>query len=247
MAKQPPAQLAKFITNLLGRCPDAVGLLPDPEGFVTLKALIQAVKQEPGYGYVQKPDINDLMLILPDCSLEMMETKIRAKDRSQLPQIQPAENLPKLLYTPIRRKAHAHVLENGLAPASQPMVVLCLDKDTALKMGRRKDGDPVILEINTAATGDSGTKWHIFGQRLFLANYISPKAIVGPPLPKEKPKAKPEAKEKPRSRTPGSFAMQMPMELEEFEKEKSKKDKKGKASWKKDRRRIRQEKESGWD
>ena len=80
MSKQrSPKQLAKFIDYVLSRRPDEFGLVMDEDGYVKLKDLLKAVNEEEGYRYVRQAHLKEIMLTLPDHSLEVADTKIRSK------------------------------------------------------------------------------------------------------------------------------------------------------------------------
>lgn len=201
-------QLSKFLTYVLGRQPDEFGLIPDDQGFVAIKKLFQALHEDPEWRHINRSHLNALLISLPQPHLEIVDNTIRAIDRAKLPELQPAQNPPKLLYTCVRNRAYPVVAENGIRPmGGLPYVVLTLEKSMALQLGRRIDNLPILLTVQTKPTHFTPPPLLQYGSYLFLIDYLPPSMFTGPPLTKdisktEKPKP---ANEKMHSITPGSY------------------------------------------
>jgi len=210
MAKQrSPEYLSKFISYILGRNPAEFGLVPDPHGFVKIKEFLKALSEEEGLKYVRRSNINEILITLPNPPIEIKGNFIRAKHRLAFPTNMPAQNLPKLLYTCVRRKAYPSVLENGIRPMGFSHVILSSEPDMAERIGKRKDPMPVQLVVQTEISLDKGTTFYEAGETLYLAESIQPGCFNGPPLPKQKePAAKREIVDEPMiDRMPGSFML----------------------------------------
>lgn len=212
MVKQrSPEQLAKIISYILGRNPAEFGLVPDTDGFVKIKELLKALSEEEGLKYVRTSNINEILITLPNPPVEIRGNHIRAKHRLAMPANIPAQNLPKLLYTCVRRKAYPSVLENGIRPMGFSHVILSSEPDMAERMGKRKDPMPVQLVVQTEISLDKGITFYEAGETLYLAESIQPGCFTGPPLPKQKePAAKRDVIDEPVfDRMPGSFLMKL--------------------------------------
>lgn len=212
MTKQrSPEQLAKIISYILGRNPAEFGLVPDTDGFVKIKELLKALSEEEGLTYVRASNINEILITLPNPPVEIRGNHIRAKHRLAMPANIPAQNLPKLLYTCVRRKAYPSVLENGIRPMGFSHVILSSEPDMAERMGKRKDPMPVQLVVQTEISLDKGITFYEAGETLYLAESIQPGCFTGPPLPKQKePAAKRDVIDEPVfDRMPGSFLMKL--------------------------------------
>ncbi len=203
-------QLSKLISYVLGRNPAEFGLVPDLDGFVKLKEFLKAVSEEDGLRYVRRSNINEILTTLPDPPIEIKDNYIRAKHRDKLSGFRPAQSLPKLLYTCIRRKAYSTVLEKGIFPMGFSHVILSSEQKMAKRMGKRKDPEPVLLSVRTGISMDRGIVFYEAGDPLFLAEPIYPGCFTGPPPPK--PKEAPVKRETPEKetliKTPGSFLME---------------------------------------
>ncbi len=200
-------QLAKLIDYILARRPDEFGLVPDGQGFVRIKDLLKAIGEEDGFKYVRRGHLDEIRLSLADRSFEIVDNRIRAVDRRHLPEPAPASDLPKLLYTCVRRKAYPHVSEKGIVPSWHSRVVLSSSRQLARRMGKRMDAAAVELTVQVAHCRQQGVNFFQAGQSLFVADRIPAGCFSGPPLPREKPAV--AATERPahpeQQPTPGSF------------------------------------------
>ncbi len=177
--------LARFMLYVLGHRPDEFGLVPDEEGFVTYKELLWALHEEPGWGYVRKGHINEVLLSHDRHLFQAAKDSIRAMDRRwHLDLEKSAQSLPSILFVGVRRRAHSNLMEKGLAALQGRHIVLSPDRDMASRIGRRRDQKPILLEISTRSVSEAGIAINPFGD-LFIANKIPAEAITGPPAPKK--------------------------------------------------------------
>lgn len=245
MAAKTPKQLSGFISYLLGRRPDEFGLVPDEEGFVAIKELLQVFAEEEGWRHVRRPLIDELMITMQPPPVEVRGSRIRAVERDHLAAAAYAEDPPKLLYAGITPKSYPVVAENGILPTRHQHVVLAARTEMAERIAGRRTPEPVLLTVNTAQLLDRGIVLMKSGSELFLADHVPPGCFSGPPLPKEKPDAAKKADSEPKSknRTPGSFYMDIGRN-EDGIKKRHPKEKPG--SWKRDKKRIRRQQQKDW-
>ena len=177
--------LSRLLVYILGHRPDEFGLVPDPEGFVPYKELLQSIHEEAGWKYVRQSHINEVLMGKDRILFETKENRIRVLERRWQRVTQPlTEPLPNILLTPIRKKAHPVVMEKGLRPAPGKVLVLTADKDMARRIGGRRDASPVLLEILAGQAQERGIPFFPHGN-LFLCSDIPVKYIAGPPVSKE--------------------------------------------------------------
>jgi putative RNA 2'-phosphotransferase len=209
--KHSPKQLAKFLKFVLGRRPDEFGLVTDKGGFVKIKELIKAVNQEEGLRYVRRNHINEIMMTLPDHGFEVVDNSIRATHRNHLPKQSFALDLPKLLYTCVRKKAYPHVSDKGIRPTGFHKVVLSSNREMAERIGRRSDHAAVLLTVQVNQSQDSGVIFFQAGESLFLADYIPTGCFSGPPLPKQQtePRTADKSEKEPVKIPAGSFFLDL--------------------------------------
>ena len=242
--KSKPHQLSVMLAYILERRPDEFGLIPDENGYVRIKDLLKALNEEDGWGYVRESHIHEVFLSVSEKLFEISENLIRAKNRDQLPKRSPADQLPKLLYTCIRKRAHPHVIEKGISPAGRHHVVLSSDISMAERIGKRIDPSPVTLIVQVQKAVSEGVAFIQAGEVLFLAEFIPPDCFTGPPLPKQKPDIKktPVPEVPAVEPHPGSFfadpeAMQARKKEKLRDKKKKQMDRDKEKRWKKDQKR----------
>ena len=199
-------RFAKFLSYVLGVRPDEFGLVPDPEGFVTVKELLQALREELEWKFVGQGHLMELMHGPNRAQFDLAEERIRATTPAISPVPETVVSPPPRLFHAVRRRAHPVVMRHGLRPAKEPWVVLALTREMALRMGKRKDPDPVVLEVKADEASSKGTRFYETQGLLFLTESIPPELLLGPPVaeePEERPAKKPRP-EKPAD-LPGSF------------------------------------------
>jgi putative RNA 2'-phosphotransferase len=236
------ARLAKFLSYILGRRPDEFGLMPDRDGYFKIKDLLKALSEETGWSYARRSHLQEVLLTCSQPDIEIDNERIRASTRTHLPPLHPAADPPKLLYTCIRRRAYPRVHDRGIAPVEDAPVVLATLPELALRMGRRKDPDPVLLTVNTAQGQASGSVYHQFGKLLYTTDFVAAGTFSGPPLPKEPPATgKSPATEPPRPAVaPGSFILDPQRAMSP---QPGKSDRRKQSDWKRERRQQRRHKQ----
>lgn len=205
--KSHALQLAKVLAYILGRQPEEFGLVTDSEGFVKIKDLLKALSEEKDLRYVRRGSLDEIVATVPEAPIEIQNGWIRASDRSRLQPLTPAEDLPKLLFTCVRRRAYPTVLEKGIFPGSHPLVVLSSDRTMAERIGRRIDASPILLTISVKKAREKLIRFMSAGGSLYLADEIPPACFTGPPLPKVQAATETREDQKKTSvpKHPGSF------------------------------------------
>jgi len=186
--------LSRFLTYLLAHRPDEFGLVPDAGGFISIRDLLRAMHEEPGWGYVREGHIREVLMGKDGALFVREEDRLRSVEkRWHLDLRTPSENTPRILFIAIKRKAHVHVMEKGLL--SDRPLVLSPDRDMALRIGRRRDQKPILLEVMTGPAQQQGVFFYAFGD-LYLAKEVPAEFISGPPVPEEIREPQPPKKEK---------------------------------------------------
>ena len=211
MAQQRLKQLEKIISYILGRNPAEFGLVPDTERFIKIKEFLKVLQEEKGLKHIRRSSIDEILITVPNPLIEIRGNQIRSKAIESSSVYKKSLNVPKLLFTCVRRKAYGNVIEKGIFPMGFSHVILSSNSDMAEKIGRRRDPEPVRLTVQAQKCMDEGIIFYNAGETLYLAESIPPGCFAGPPLPKEKPlPAKFDDLEEPtRDRMPGSFMLKL--------------------------------------
>jgi putative RNA 2'-phosphotransferase len=236
-------KLSKFLAYILGHRPDEFGIVPDSDGFVRVKELLQALHEEPGWRHIRQAHLNEALLVPEKPVIEIDGTRIRAVDASRLPVVGLPGELPKLLYIAIRPRAYPAALDRGLSSPSGRHLTLSKDEAMALRIGRRLDNHPTLLTVQVSESVKNGTCLQKYGRILFLADRIHPGTFSGPPLPKTKPDATTSSgMAAPQlNKTPGSYFPELEP-AQPARQQPSSASRRREPQWKKDRRQARRHK-----
>lgn len=208
MSIQKTEQLARFLQYAIGRCPDEFGLVTDDQGFTSVADLLK-VAQEEGWHHIRRNHLDTLSYHLQQPIIEIKDHLIRAVDRSRLDGLRETANYPKLVYTPIRRRAYETVLQHGLRPQGHTaQVVLFADQRLAEKVGQRRDAEPIIVTVHVQNALKRGHFLRQFGERLYLSGKLPADCCRLPRPPQSlKQREKEPAAAPPTPKTPGSFTL----------------------------------------
>lgn len=199
-------QLARFLVYMLGRRPAEFGLVTDPEGFVPVADVLKAAHED-GWPHVRRSHLEALNFHLGRDVLERRAHLVRAADRSRLAAAPQAAASPKVLYAPIRRRAYEAVAQHGLKPQGHTgRVVLFADQELALRTGRRRDAEPVLVTVNVADARDRGCVLEPFSDAIFLTGTVPPACCRLPRAPQARQRREPPPPAAPQApKTPGSY------------------------------------------
>lgn len=190
------------MSYVLRHRPDEFGLVLDQEGFVPIKELLQAMKEEDGWTYLRMNHIEEVLRGDERERFEFEENRIRARYGHSLPvrfhegSVVP----PSILYHGTRNKAYPHIMEEGLRPMGRQYVHLSASEGLALRIGKRHDPRPVLITVQALRAHEEGISFYRPNELIYLTESLAPKFLSGPPLPKDIP----PKKEKPSQPKPPS-------------------------------------------
>jgi len=226
---------------VLGHRPDEFGLVPDAEGFVRLKDLVKAISEEPGWGYVRKFHIHEVLITCREDAFVTEDDRIKAAHPHESVSPAPGVVPPKLLYHCVRRKAYPVVCQEGLGSTGQHHVFLATTEDMARRMGKRRDSKPVLVAVQAQRASEAGVAFSIQGELIYMVDHVPVGYFTGPPLPKERKGATKPKKEIPLTpeNLPGSFTLDMERSHELQQQGLKRKGARKEIAWKKDARKFR--------
>ncbi|OGP53206.1 MAG: hypothetical protein A2Y65_01105 [Deltaproteobacteria bacterium RBG_13_52_11] len=223
--------LSKLMAYVLLHRPDEFGLVLNEDGFVSLKELQQAIAEEAGWSHVRLSHITEAAYTSDRERFEVKDDRIRHSLPREI-RYEPTSP-PRILYHGTRHRTYPHILERGLDPMGRQYVHLTTAPDLAMRIGRRRDPNPVLLEIQAQRAFENGIIFYEANPLIYLADHIPQSYIIGPPISKVLPEKKlPEKRrlekreEMPLERElPGSVLLNLRMEpLHREAKEKTWKD-----------------------
>jgi putative RNA 2'-phosphotransferase len=202
--------LARMLTFILGHRPDEFGLVLSDDGFVPIKPLLVALAAEPGWGFVRRHHLDQVVGLITPPAFEMVGERIRSLIPGP-PALRrpPGQTPPALLYLAIPPKAHPRVWEEGLRPPLERELVLAATPELALKLGRRRAPEPIMVTVQAQAAARRGISLTGYGEGLYLAPAL-PRDLLQLPPPSQLPdRPKPEKPRAP-APTPGTFTLDLP-------------------------------------
>nr|HDN01142.1 hypothetical protein [Deltaproteobacteria bacterium] len=195
MDKRALKRLEKILFVMLGRRPDAFGIVLDKGGWLSIKELHRALDEETGMSHITPRGLIQFLSLYKPEKFEYQENYVRVRPESQRPDltIYNEAKPPELLYVSIRPKAHGHVMAHGLqSSVNKKWIVLSTEKEMALKIGKRRDKHPIIAEISALKSNEAGVVFRRAGKAIYLVEGMDVQwmKIPAPPPVKEKDKRK---------------------------------------------------------
>lgn len=238
--------LVKMLAYVLGVAPQEFGLVPDEQGWVSVKELSKALHEEEGWRGVRESMIKDAVNRLAPDELELDDKLIRSRTRKP-PRPRPGVEPPPHIFIGLRRRAWPVIKDRGLEARNDIPVVLAREKEFALRLGRRRDAEPVLVTVQAHQAMDLGVMFSRLGQDLFLADWIPADCLMGPPVPertapKKPAKPKPEKPSGPKMPAPDAMPGSFIVQQEDMDKPYKRKGIEKRVKWKDERRKDRRRK-----
>lgn len=163
--------LSKKISYALRHAPWEYELELDEQGFVPIAQLLHALNESNDYDReIVQADLEQIIATSEKKRHEIVGDKIRALYGHTVPQIIKKELgiPPAVLFHGTSHKALPQILQDGLKPMQRQYVHLSVDVDTATRVGKRRDGNPVILKIDAEAAQKAGIQFFIGNDKVWL-------------------------------------------------------------------------------
>ncbi len=213
MLKHQPATLAKTLDYIGRHSPGEYGLFWDPDGTMPWKEFHRALLEDASLRFVREATIRELGLLGLELPFFFEGNLLRLRPEADPVVYSPAGEVPRRLYFGLKPKQLPSAREYGVRPTRRRFVPVCADKELALRIAKRTEQSPILVEISAREAAGSGLSILAAGGELYLAEMIPAKFIIFPMLrqdsaerltqPVRKPKAAP-----PSPATPGSFVLE---------------------------------------
>lgn len=170
-----PVKLSKTMAHALRHAPEDYGLCLDAEGWVELEDLLAALRRRRrAFAALEAGQVAAVLAGSEKKRFEIVGSRIRAlyahslKTRIEKTPAAP----PEVLYHGTTRRAAPVIERDGLRPMDRQYVHLSLDQATARTVGRRRDPEPVILEVQAGEAHRAGVVFYLGHEEIWLADPI---------------------------------------------------------------------------
>ena len=168
-------RISKEVSYALRHAPEEYGLVLDGEGFVPVEALLSALNgRYAGHRPTTREDLEAIIAASDKRRHEISGDRIRALYGHSVPNRidrSPAAP-PDVLYHGTTHKALGDIMKEGLRPMGRQLVHLSADAEMAEQVGSRRDGHPVILQVDAASAHADGIAFYKGNERVWLAECV---------------------------------------------------------------------------
>jgi len=152
----------------------------DDQGFVNMREIVFTVKENNNRMHWMRPHhIVAMVETDPKGRYQTSGDMVRATYGHSIPlELElPSDEVPEELFFPTTGEELDIILEMGLMPSDRSMVHLSLTYNDAMRAGKVRVDDPIILVIDAYAAMDDGYKIGKAGKTVFLAKQIPPDCL----------------------------------------------------------------------
>lgn len=163
-------QMAYFLRH------DPSGMRISEEGYVDLDELLRRLRERwPDLG---EEDVREIVERDPKGRYEIRDGRIRARYGHSI-DVDPTLSEARVdrLYHGTTSEAARSMMGEGLKPKGRQKVHLSRTIEDAVEVGKRRTGDPVILEVDVEGLRESGISVWRASERVFVAEEIPPEYI----------------------------------------------------------------------
>ncbi|MED0669730.1 RNA 2'-phosphotransferase [Aneurinibacillus aneurinilyticus] len=167
-------RLSKELSYALRHAPWEYELELDEEGWVNSEQLLQAFRETSYWRELNEQHLRKAIETSNKKRHEIKGGKIRALYGHSIPHkiSKQAEKPPEILYHGTPRSSLASIMAGGLLPRGRQYVHLSVDTSMALQVGKRRDSQPVILQIRAREASLNGIVFYKGNEQVWLADHI---------------------------------------------------------------------------
>jgi putative RNA 2'-phosphotransferase len=168
MAHYMPKTLAKVIYYIAYHSPGEFGLFWDADGSMPWKEFYWALQEDASLRFVRQSHVQELNLLNLELPVRIDGNLLRLQDDFPVPAYPIVEHLSYRLFFASPRKQFGMTSRNGLRPTSRPLLAVASSKELALRIGRRRDSNPLLIDIDAAQAAAAGIAFYTAGPELYL-------------------------------------------------------------------------------
>jgi putative RNA 2'-phosphotransferase len=179
-ARYNPKTLAKTISYIAYQAPAEHGLFWDPDGTMPWKELFWALQEDLSLRFVRESTIREIAYLGLELPFVLEGSLLRLQIGRNLPLYSPTTDVPDRLYFACRRKQSAYLKEHGIEPSRRPYVPISSARELALRLGRRRDPEPLVIEVLAGKAASEGELIRWAGAELYLVEAIPVRYLIFP-------------------------------------------------------------------
>lgn len=170
-------RLSKTMSVALRHDPASFGIELDSEGWVDTDCLVAALRKIPRWKEIAEADFHQVIAASEKKRFEIASGRIRALYGHSIQKkiVKEAVTPPPVLYHGTARRNLDPIAHQGLLPMSRQYVHLSEDIETAVRVGKRKAQDIVLLKVNTTIRPE--LKFYYGNDQTWLADEVPPEII----------------------------------------------------------------------
>ena len=175
MSGELKRRVSKYMSYLLRHNPEELKM--DERGYVSLSDLLEKLRKR--FPQVDERLVREIVEKSERKRFEIRNGKIRALYGHSIPvnlDLKEDKRI-RVLYHGTTPEAAEKILKTGLKPMKRRWAHLSPTIDIAIKVGMRRTGKPVILEIDAEKARRNGIKFYKATDQVYLTRYIPPKYI----------------------------------------------------------------------
>ena len=174
-------KLSKFLSFILRHHPEKYNIKLDDEGYANLKKVLIVLNNRFKSQEITINILEEMIKKSGKKRFEIRNNKIRAyyghsfEKKIEIPKLKENE-YPKELYHGTTEKAFRKIKNEGIKKKDRQYVHLSKDIKTAIKVGKRRTKNPLILKIDMDGAKKEEVNFYKSGD-VFLADYIPAQCI----------------------------------------------------------------------
>ena len=174
-----PVKLSKFLSFVLRHKPDSIGLVLDPQGWISIDELIE--NSAAAGTRFSRDDLRHVVETSDKKRFSVSADGLRiraAQGHSVAVELGlPPREPPPTLYHGTATRFVETILVEGLKPQSRQQVHLSIDVATAQRVGQRH-GKPFIFRVDALGMHRQGFKFYLADNGVWLVDQVPPEFLV---------------------------------------------------------------------
>ena len=173
-------KLSKLLSYILRHHPEKFNLALEPNGWVDIEILISILRKKPRWSRLTVSDIEKVMELSDKIRYEIKDNKIRAAYGHSIPVeiSNPLTIPPEYLYHGTTKTAAEIIKIEGLKSCERLYVHLSQEKEIALKVGKRRDDNPVLIKVMAAKAFNDKIAFYKSSDGIWLSDDIPSKYLI---------------------------------------------------------------------